>query len=136
MQNMAKIRKMLLLLTLLFCLSGRVYAVPVQDAHIVTGVDVQYRRQDATLQLHYSQTGKMEAILNYLRLLEYDGLPNHDPELHRGDRCRITLRLAGGGERIYYLLDDRYVSRDLHPWERIVPPQALLSLLESLPADG
>lgn len=133
---MANIKKLLLLVPFLFCLSCKVYASPMYDAHIVTGVDVYYRGQDTVVQLHYSQTGKMETILNYLRLLEYDGLPNHDPELLRGDRCRITLRLAGGDRRIYYLLDDRYVSKDLHPWERMVPPQPLLSLLESLKADG
>lgn len=133
---MANIKKLLFLIPLLFCLCCKVYASPTYDAHIVAGVDVHYRGQDALLQLHYSETWKMEAILNYLRLLEYDGLPADDPELYRGDRCRITLRLAAGGERIYYLLNDRYVSRDLHPWEQMVPPQTLLSLLESIPADG
>ncbi len=125
-----------LCLTVLLSFCGcRVNAAAPPALHIATRIDVHYRFSDTAITRQFTQPAKMEAILNYLRLLEYAGIPEGDPEQHIGDTCRITVQLADGSRRIYHLHANRYLSRDFRPWEKVESSQDLPALLQSLPTD-
>lgn len=131
---MAKTGKLWFLALLMLLCAGPVRATA--EDHVVTQVQVRYRQSGRQLTREYTQSSKMEAVLNYLRLCEYAGMPADDPEQHMGNRCRITVSLAGGGQHVYCLHADRYLSRDFRPWEQVDPPSPILELLLSLPPDG
>lgn len=118
---------------LAFLLPGKVHAAA--EDHIVTRVRVAYQDEDARLSRQYTHSENMEAVLNFLRLSKFAGLPADDPEAHTGSRCTVTVELAGGSHRVYYLHDERYLSKDGAPWELVEPPASMRSLLESLPGD-
>ena len=103
---------------------------------LVTRVDVDYKESSQSLIRHYSGQEKMMAILNFLRLCKFDGMPADNPEDHAGSSCQILLTLAGGGHRAYYLHDERYLSKGGRPWEKIRPPGSLRALLLALPSDA
>lgn len=130
MKIVGKICSVLLLVQL--CVLG-VRAAP--ENHIVQKVEVSCRSENEQITRQYTDFSKMEAVLNFLRLTEYAGMPDDDPDLHTGSRCKITVLLAGGDRHIYYLLADRYLSRNYQPWEQVVPPGSLLALVQELPAD-
>ncbi len=106
------------------------------EERLVTKVQVRYVQSGAPLIRQYTQQDKMVAILNFLRLCKFDGMPTDNPENHTGSSCRILLTLAGGGSRTYYLHAERYLSKDAHPWEKVKPPDSLLKLLLMLPSDA
>ncbi len=106
------------------------------EERIVTRVEVRYDPGDRPLFRQYTAQDKMAAILSYLRLCKFDGMPTDNPEDHTGSRCQIALTLADGGSRTYYLHAERYLSKDGRPWEKIRPPDALLPLLLAFPSDA
>lgn len=124
----------LLMMLFLLPLSCRVSATG-GSAHLVQCIDVRYQQADTTLTRTFRTPEKMEVILNYLRLLDYAGMPETDPELLSGDSCRITVWLYDGNRHTYHLHAGRYLSRDYHPWEKVEGPQKLLFLLKLLPPD-
>ena len=114
-------------------------ACPVQaavDNHIVTRVEVALQQPHSMTRRQYTQEKKMEAVLNYLRLAKYAGMPNALPGNPQADHCRITVHLAPGGSHIYDLLDWQYLSRDGNAWELAEMPEGFLLLLEALPSDA
>lgn len=106
------------------------------EERLVTQVQVRYEQGGAPLLRQYTKQDKMMAILNFLRLCKFDGMPADNPEDHIGSRCQILLTLAGGGSRTYYLHAERYLSKDGLPWEKVKPPDSLLELLRALPSDA
>ena len=106
------------------------------EERLVTQVQVRYEQGGAPLIRQYTQQGKMMAVLNFLRLCRFDGMPADDPEDPGGSRCQILLTLAGGGSRTYDLHAERYLSKDGSPWEKIRPPGSLPKLLLLLPSDA
>lgn len=124
-------KKICFLIALLaFLLPVTVYGAA--EDHIVTRVQVAYQNADTRLSRQYTDSEHMEAVLNFLRLCRFAGLPADDPEAHAGSRCTVTVELAGGGMRVYYLHGERYLSKDGRPWELVEPPASILSLLEAL----
>lgn len=124
------------LLTLCALLFGyRVQACATAGDRVVTGIDIFYRQNQDSLERHYTSSEKMQLVLNYLRLLEYAGIPDTDPEMYTGNVCRISLQLAGGGSRTYYLYADRFLSVDYRPWQIIVPDRSLVTVLHLMPND-
>lgn len=133
---MIRMRCFFTLLTLCALLCGcRVQARAAAGDRVVTGVDILYRQNQDSLERHYTSSEKMQLVLNYLRLLEYAGIPNTDPEMYTGNVCRICLRLAGGGSRTYYLYADHFLSVDYRPWQQIVPDRSLVTVLHLMPDD-
>ena len=115
-----------------------ILARPVQaavDHHIVCQVDVVCRSGDRVLRRAYRQEKKMEAVLNYLRLAKYAGMPETPPPAGADD-LRVTVRLNSGGSHDYALRDWQYLSRDGGLWELAEMPEGLIYLLERLPSDG
>lgn len=110
---------------------------PTPPLCVVTQVDVTCRSPGDILERHYTQPQKMEAVLNYLRLLEYRGQADCDPEQLIGNAYKIMVQLSDGCSHCYYQRADQYLSRDRKPWERIDPDQArqLYLLLVELPGD-
>lgn len=129
----------LLLLLLPTLLSGSAFrSLKVSSApSLVTQVDVVCRREYSSFTRHYTQSRKIEPILNYLRMLTYHGRPEFDPERLAGNSYEITLHYADGHSSTYRQRSDRYLSKDGHPWETIRPEQAglLFPLLESTASD-
>ena len=113
----------------------RVQAASFEGHHLATGIDVVYRLEQRQVKRSFRQTGHMEAILNYLRLLEYDGIPKTDPEQLQGDMYRITVHLADGNRHVYHLHADRYLSRDFRPWVKVESDRSFAALLSALPEE-
>ena len=120
------------LLLAAFC---RISADAAVDSHIVTGVDVVYRQAQSGLQRHYTTQENMQAVLTYLRLAKYAGLPEEDPTAQGGEVCRITVHLAPGDSHVYDLINDVYLSRNGGPWELAEFPEPRLPLLRRMPSD-
>lgn len=118
---------------LAFLLPGKVHGAA--EDHIVTRVRVDCAHQDVQLFRNYTDTEKVETILNFLRLCKFAGLPESAPPARPDSRSVFTVSLAGGGQRVYELLDGQYFSKDGSPWELVEPPASILSLLQTLPGD-
>lgn len=135
---MKKYRKFLFLIAILsFFFSGCQTRRAPTPVRLVTQVDVRYRHGQETLLRQYTAPEKMSCVLNYIRLLKGGGSPESDPEQTQGDVCKITLHLSDGSRRVYHQRAERYLSRDLTPWEKIDPElgKRLLPILESLESD-
>lgn len=134
-----KILWILLGISLLFCgcRANAESPEPAPPLRIVTQVSVTCRPTDGIGERHYTQSQKMEAILNYLRSLEYAGKAEVDPELLAGNAYQITVQLSDGSTQVYYQRADRYLSRNCAPWEKIDPEQATLlaPLLQDMQSD-
>lgn len=104
---------------------------------LVTQIDVVCQREYSSFTRHYTQTRKIEPILNYLRMLTYHGRPEDDPEQLAGNAYEIILYYANGRTSTFRQRADRYLSKDGQPWEKIRPEQAglLFPLLESTASD-
>lgn len=136
--------KRTLKLFILFCFTAIIMCgcnqtdTPKQPlSHVVTKVDVLYRRNNMLLQRHYTDNKKMQSVLLYLRLLEPKKLPDSQPEITGSDICQITVRLSDGQKRVYRQTRHRFFSNDYRPWETIDPGKAydLYVLLQKLPSD-
>lgn len=106
------------------------------DSHIVKRVEVTLQQPEALTLRYYTQEKKMEAVLNYLRLSKYAGIPKSPPGSAFRDHCRVTVYLSPGGSHTYDLLDWQYLSRDGSAWELAELPAGFLLLLQKLPSDG
>ena len=84
----------------------------------------------------YSQEKKMGYILTVLRLLQREGLPA-DPTAQALQITQITLHLADGTRRNYFLRDGAYLSKGGESWLRIEPSRGALleKLVMELPQD-
>ena len=115
-----------------------ILAQPVQaavDHHIVSRVEVVCRGNGRVIRREYRRQKKMEAVLNYLRLAKYAGLPEAPPPAG-ADGLHVTVYLLPGGNHRYDLRDWQYFSRDGSPWELVEMPEGLVYLLQHLPSDG
>lgn len=136
-----KKEKLFFIVFFLWILSGCSPTPSVEKApalgRVVARVEVSCCQSGEVQQFTYRMPQKMEAVLSYLRLLEYRGKATIDPERIRGDSYQIAVITADGTTHNYYQRADRYLSRDNHPWEMIDPKQAqnLRLLLQEMPSD-
>ena len=139
---MRKFQKLFLLfLFTAMLLSGaaarRQFQTPSPALRMVTRMEI--RCVDGTQQIsrRYTRPEKLRPFLTYLRLLEYRGKAETDPERLQGSRIEIVVFYADGTRRNYRQQVNRYLSRDYHPWEKIDPNQAkfLQPLLQAIPSD-
>ena len=131
-------RKKMTVLCLLALLLGAVkaHAATFDGHHLATGIAVFYETDHREELRYFQHPEHMETILNYLRLLEYAGTPNADPELLQGDTYRITITLADGQQHMYHLHGDRFLSRDFRPWVKVDSDQQFAELLKNLPEES
>ncbi len=132
----SKISAVLLAVCLL--LSGCGKSVQTQQMpDLVTEIRVTYTRQDVQFERVYTDNQKMDVILYYLYALLPGALAKEDPEMLRGDRCRIVVTLMGGRSRIYRQFSGEYLSVDNRPWQKIDKEKAavLFHLIRHIPGD-
>ena len=131
---MAKLRKIFILTVCLLALGARPVSAAV-DSHLAVRVDVLYAWEQGALLRQYTGQEKMGAVLNYLRLAQYAGMPEGDPLRQKGDTCRIRVHLATGGMHQYLLHAGQFLCRDGGTWEVVELQDPLLPLLRALPSD-
>lgn len=138
---MKKIISVLCCLVIALSLSGCVRKHTLKDPEsylkLVVRVDVVGRLKNEHIYKTYVHQQKMEAILNYLRLLKPRGPADVDPELYVGDSYTITVHYSDGHKQIYRQHADRFLSTDANPWRNIDPEFALYlyPLLNAMPND-
>ena len=110
---------------------------PDRSSPQVVRVSVESSLDGAFLHREYTESPKMEAVLNYLRAIQI--LP---PPMDAGGpptgACRFTLTLSNGEQRVYFQRSNRYLRKDGGPWQTVDPSPApdLRTLLEQTPSDG
>ena len=132
---MAKFRKFLIFAVCLLTLSVQPVSAAV-DSRLAVRVEVLYAWEQGMLLRQYTDQEKMRAVLNYLRLAQYAGIPESDPLAQPGHTCRVRIRLADGGQHQYLLHAEQFLCRDDGTWEMAAWQEPLLPLLRSLPSDG
>lgn len=133
---MAKCKRLLLcLFSLLLIRTTTAQAAVFEGHHLATAIDVVYRQDDKPVQHSYHNTENIEGILNYLRLLEYAGMPAEDPELQVGTTYRFKIHLADGNQHIYHLHADHYLSQNYKPWIKVESSRSFAALLAALPEE-
>lgn len=129
--------KKILVLILCIFLSGCTRKTPAVPNNVAVRADIFCTQSDKTYQLTYEHPQKLEAILNYLRTLRYQGNPETSPEQLSGDRFEIRLTMSDGSVRTHRLQDYAYLRRNGKEWEKIDPLQgrSLVLLLKLMPED-
>ncbi len=125
------------LLLLTGCHRSQSASAPPKPISVVTMVHVSCVHDSSTISRQYTQERNMQFVLNYLRLLPFQGSADTDPERVLGDEYRITLQLSDGRIRVYRQRAGRYLSIDCHPWYQTDPEKAssLLPFLQETPSD-
>ena len=132
---------LLLILCPLCFLSGCTRRHTLNDAdsylRLVVRVDVVGNTGSNILEKTYTHQEKIEAILNYLRLIKQRGPADSDPEQFLGESYTITLHLSDGSKQVYRQHANRFLSKDSRPWRNIDPEHAgfLYPLLQAMPSD-
>lgn len=104
---------------------------------VVTQVDVTRNGPDRPLRRHYTQPGKMEEVLNYVRLLQSRIPSDRNPDAVPGALYQITLTLSDGGTVSYRQKGGLMLQKEAGPWQKIDPDLAMGfdELLEKTPSD-
>ena len=104
---------------------------------VIVRAEITYEHQGETLYRCYTQPEKLSSFLMQLRLQEFRGYADVDPEKIMGDRCRIELYRMDGSRAIILQNANRFRSRDYKRWEKIDPTQGarLYPFLRDLPGD-
>ena len=131
---MAKIRKFFIVAACLLALGARPVSAAV-DSHLAVRVEVFYAWEQGALLRQYTDQAKMRAVLNYLRLAQYAGMPEDDPLAQPGHTCRVRVHLADGRQHQYLLHAEQFLCRDGGAWEVVELQAPLLPLLRTLPSD-
>ena len=105
---------------------------------VVTQIDVA-AAHNGTVHYHtFTDSEKMETILNYLRLVQPAGNAEIQPDTFRADAFQITLSYSDSGQTTYYQIYNDYLRKDNGFWKTVDQDQAaaLPPLLISMPSDG
>lgn len=116
--------------------AGKVTAA-ANGPDVITGVQITCRRENTTSTRQYVQPHKIAAVLTYLRLMDFGGKADADPEQLTGDSFEIILYDTNGPYSIYRQRANRFFSKNETPWVNISPVQAsrLYPLFLSLQTD-
>ena len=98
-------------------------SAPAQTHRVVTQITVVEAGSSART---YAETGEMEAILTYLRLLEPGARALIAPETFRTPGCDFVLTYSDGTQSTYSRLHDEYLKKDDGVWHRISVKDGLL----------
>ena len=124
----------LLIFALLF--AGCTATADTPAHRVVTGVQVEYRQSDTTINRTYTRPTSVQSVLTYLRILNPFGPVNPEGSFDSG--CRITLHYSQGPDTVYIQQGGRYLQKDGGDWETIDASRASLfyPLLVLLPSDS
>ena len=118
----------ILLACLLSCSASGCTRNPGDSNHaglrVVTAVTVIYENGPINTQRHYTTDGKIQQILDYLRLIVPYGKPEEDPETADGSNYHIVLSYSDGQQKAYRQKGDRYLQGTDGSWQKIDPSQA------------
>jgi len=125
-----------ILLLLVFMLTGCARAEKLPACRVVTGVQVEFQHNGRLLRRHYTKTENVQAMLNYLRILKPYGPVI--PKAGSGDGCRITLHFSHGPDTVYLQQDTSYLCCDGGQWKTIDGNRATLlyPMLLLMPSDA
>lgn len=137
MTDVRFLRKFSVVLFLLPLLITGAVSAEGNDLNMITQVQIVCRRGNTTVTRQYVQPHKIEAVLNYLRLLKCSGRTDTDPEYLTGNSFEITLYDTRGQCSIYRQRANQFFSKNSKPWQVISPEQAslLYNLIASMPTD-
>ncbi len=93
---------------------------------VVEKVEVISHHGDETLTRTYTKSGKMTAVLNYLRWLRPAHRADCDPEQIPGDDYTITVTLSDGQQEIYQQKTNGYLRKNGERWENIDPEKGIM----------
>lgn len=91
----------------------------VPPSRIATAVDIYCQKPSGTLSRHYTDPGKVEAILHYVRLLDPQGPVKVTPEAMQGDLFEIVVHLQDGGTRVHLQRADSFAALHRRYWGTI-----------------
>ena len=91
---------------------------------VVTGVDISCRHRDVIIQRHYTDSEKMESVLNYLRFAVDGKKPERDPNSVDAEVFQIRVQLSDGQSHIYEQKDHRYFRKYQQGWTALDPMHA------------
>lgn len=106
----------ILLLCIFFCGCNK---LPAQVPQTVTRVDIYGTHNHHKIRRHYTQPEKMAGILNYLRLLGFNGGTDLDPSVLPGDDFQIHLGFSDGLHKEYRIHANRYLCHPNGVWEKV-----------------
>ena len=98
------------------------------EPRVVTQVQVIYFHDGYSSTYNYTDSHDMNAILNYLRLLDPYHKTDIDPDTFRTDSWEITLRFSDGNSTVYRQLHRKYLQKDNGIWRQIDAGDDLLFL--------
>ena len=132
------VKNKIMVLILCIFLSGCARKTPAAPNSVVVRADIICTQSERTYQLTYQHPQKLEALLNFLRTLRYQGSPETSPETLSGDRFEIQFTMSDGSVRTHRIQDYAYLRRNGKEWEKIDPLQgrSLVLLLKLMPQDG
>ena len=104
---------------------------------VVTGVQIIHYLGQAQEQRLYQADENISMVLNYLRLIKLEGVPQEDPMTQNGGLYHIILLRSDGSQVEYVQKADRYLWRPTGGWQLINEDQApqLGQLFRALPSD-
>lgn len=110
------------------------YTIP---SRLATSVDITCKRPSGTLHRHYSDPGKVEAVLHYVRLLKPKGPTVLPEDATKEDDYEIVIHLLDGGHRIHRQRGNSYAALHHRYWGQIQPSlgMRLGHLMALLPSD-
>ncbi len=110
----------------------------ISGFRVVTAVTVFYENGPIQALRHYTSDGKMQQILDYLRLISPYGTPGEDPETAAGSDYQIVLSYSDGKQKTYRQKADRFLQGVDGRWQNIDPSQAedLARILGQLESDS
>ncbi len=96
----------------------------LSDFSVVTQVTVFYENGPIRTLRQYTSDGKMQKILDYLRLINPYGAPDEDPEAAAGSDFQIVLSYSNGQQKFYRQKSDRFLQGTDGRWQKIDPSRA------------
>jgi len=98
-------------------------------SRVVTQIQVSSFREGHTDTRTYTEAAHMEAILNYLRLLDPYHKADIDPDSFRSNTWEILVRYSDGNSTTYRQIHRQYLQKDNGIWRQINGEDDLLFLL-------
>lgn len=106
---------------------------------MVQRIDIAIHPADDALARTYTDITQMSAILNMLRDMDTNNVPEEEPDLHGGQSYyTVTATYANGNSRIYYLLGHQFLCCDDGPWCQVDSGKVmeLIQYIRENPDDG
>ena len=95
-------------------------AEPERDAgNIVLQVSVESLPANEAQARLYTDTNKIQAVLDYIQSLQLVEPDSDEPEISADATCQITLRYSTGEGKVYYVSGEQYFREGDAPWMQV-----------------